>query len=96
MTRSRRVSAVLVDHRIDVIGGKYLKRACQGGFGQCVRVDADEQRAGDAVSTPVMTDCLADRQDVCLVEGVVEGGSTMARRAERDALRRGPPGPACR
>ena len=47
---SRRVSSLLVDHRIDVIGGEYLKRARQGGFGQCVRVDPDEQRAGDTVS----------------------------------------------
>jgi hypothetical protein len=35
-----------------------------------------------------MTNRLADRQDMCLIEGVVEGGSTMTRRAERNALRR--------
>ena len=42
-----------------------------------------------------MTDRLADRQDMRLIEGIVEGGSTMARRAEGNALRRDP-GPACR
>ena len=84
----RRVAVALVDHHIDVVGGKYLERACQGGFGQRVRVDADEQRAGDAASAPVMTDRLADRQDMRLIEGVVEGGAAMTRRAERHALRR--------
>ena len=84
----RRVSAALVDHRVDPVGGKYLERACQGGLGQRVRVDADEQRAGDAASAAVMTDRLADRQDMRLVEGVVEGGAAMTRRAERNALRR--------
>ena len=84
----RRVSAALVDHRVNLIGGKYLERACEGGLGQRVRVDADEQRSGDAASAPVMTDCLADRQDMRLIEGVVEGGSTMTRCAERNALRR--------
>ena len=66
----RRVPIALVDHRIDVIGGKYLERACQGGFGQRVCVYTDEQRAGDAVSAPVTTDRLADRKDMCLIEGV--------------------------
>jgi hypothetical protein len=84
----RRVSIALIDHRIDVIGGKYLERACQGGFGQRVCVASDEQRAGDLAPAPVTTDRLADRQDMCLIEGVVEGGSTMARRAERNAMRR--------
>jgi hypothetical protein len=59
----RCVSIALVDHRIDVIGGKYLERACQGGFGQRVCVDSDEKRAGDAASTSVTTDRLADRQE---------------------------------
>jgi len=76
----------LVDHRVNVIGGKYFERACQGGFGQRVCVDSDEQRAGYAASAPVMTNRLADGQDMCLIEGVVEGGSAMTRRAERDAL----------
>jgi hypothetical protein len=43
-----------------------------------VRVDTDEQRPVDAVSPLVMTYRLADRQDMCLVEGAIEGGSAMA------------------
>ena len=49
----RRVSIALIDHRIDVIGGKHLEGACQGGFGQRVCVDSDEQRAAYAASAPV-------------------------------------------
>ena len=37
---------------------------------------------------PVLADRLADRQDMRLVEGIVEGRAAMARGAERDALRR--------
>src|SRR5665647_1024012 len=78
--RRRCISIVIVDYCIDVIGGKYLERACQGGFRQSVGVDSDEQRAGDAIVASVMTDCLADRQDMSFIEGVIEGGSTMTRR----------------
>ena len=85
--RRRRVPAALVEHRVNLIGGKYLERACEGGLGKRMRVDADEQRSSDAASAPVMTDGLADRQDMRLIEGVVQGGPTMTRRAERNALR---------
>ena len=88
--RRRRVSASHVNHRVDVIGGKDFERAGEGGFGQRVGVDSDEERAGDVGAAPVMTDRLAHRQDMCFIESVVEGGSSMTRRAERNALRRHP------
>ena len=78
----RRVSAALVDP------STYLKRACSSGFGQRVRVNADEQRAVDAALAPVKTDLLANRQDMRLVKGIVEGRPTMTRGAEGNSLRR--------
>ena len=51
-------------------------------------VDADEQRSGDAVRRPVQTDCLSDREDMVLVERIVERRAAMAGGAERNLLRR--------
>ncbi len=45
--RSRRVSVARVEHHIDVVRDQHLQRADQRGLGQGVRVDPDEQRAGD-------------------------------------------------
>ncbi len=84
----RRVPAARVDHHVNIVGGEYLQRACQRGRGKRVRVDADEQRSGNGAAPPVIADRLADRQDMRLVEGVVEGRSAMTRRAEGNALRR--------
>ena len=86
--RRWRVAVVLVDHHIDAVGGENLNRACQSGFGQSVCVDADIQRTGDAGPASVTADRLADRQDVRFIEGVIERGPAMTRRAERNALRR--------
>ena len=71
--RRWRISIAVIDHHIDVIGRKDLKRACQGGLGKRVRVDTNEERSVDTVSTSVMADRLTDRQDVRLIERVVEG-----------------------
>ena len=84
----RRVPAALVDHHVNLIAGKYLEGAGQGGLRQRVGVNSDEQRAGDAASAPLMTDRLTDCQDMCLIEGIVEGGSTMTRSAKCNPLRR--------
>ena len=37
------------DHRLDAVGGQHLERAVEGGLRQRVRVDAEEQRAVDAL-----------------------------------------------
>jgi hypothetical protein len=91
----RRIPAAFVNHCINLIGGKYLKRACCGGLGQLVRIEAGKQRSGNAASSPMITDYLFDRRDVRLIEGVVEGGSTMTRCVERNAVT-GPLGSGCR
>jgi hypothetical protein len=41
----QRLAAALVDHRVNLIGGKYLERACEGGLGKRMRVDADHNPA---------------------------------------------------
>src|ERR1700761_2984002 len=51
-------------------------------------VDADEQWTGDPTATSMLTDRLADRQDMRLVEGANEGRSAMARGPEGNTLRR--------
>ena len=53
-----------------------------------MRVDAEEQRAADALPLAVIADRLTDGQDMPFVEGDFEGGATMARGAERNPLRR--------
>ena len=51
--------------------------------------DADEgQRAGDALGGAVLDDRLRDGGDVILVEGRLQGRSTVAGGAERHLLRR--------
>ena len=47
--RRRRVAAGGVDHHLDAVGGQHLERAREGGLGERVRVDADEQRPVDAL-----------------------------------------------
>jgi hypothetical protein len=75
-------------HRVDAVGRQHLQRAAQRGLRQRVRVDADEQRAVDALRRAVVADRLRDRQHVALVERAVERVAAMARGAERHALRR--------
>jgi hypothetical protein len=86
--RRRRITVALVDHHLDAIGREYFQRARQSRLRQRVGVDADEQRTGDAAAVAMIADRLADRQDMRLVEGVVEGGAAMPRGAERHPLRR--------
>ena len=86
--RRRRVAVVHVDHHLDAVGREHFQRARQRRLRQRVGVDADEQRAGDAAALPVIAQRLADRQDMRLVEGVVERGAAMPRGAERHPLRR--------
>src|SRR5208282_3299763 len=56
-----------------------------GSESACVSMPTN---SGPVMPLRLMTDCLADRQDMRLIEGVVQGGPTMTRRAERNALRR--------
>ena len=75
--RRRRVSIAIIDHRGYVIGRKYLERASYGGSDSAwVSIPMN---SGPLMPFAFgMTDRLADRQDMRLVEGAIEGGSTMA------------------
>ena len=86
--RRRRIAVVLVDHHLDAVGGEHLERARQRRLGQRMGVDADEQRPVDAGLVPMVADRLADRQDMRLVEGVIERRAAMPGSAERHPLRR--------
>ena len=85
--RRRRVTVVRIDHHLDVIGREHLDRARQRRLRQRMRVDSDEQRTVDAAGAAMIANRLADRQDMCLVERVVEGGAAMAGSAKRHSLR---------
>ena len=86
--RRRRVAVMLVDHHLDAVGREHFQRARQRRLGQRMGVDADEQRTVDAGGLAMVADRLADREDMVLVEGVVERGAAMAGGAERHPLRR--------
>jgi len=75
-----------IDHRCHAAGDQHLDHRAQRGSRQCVRVDTDEQRAVDAARPAIGADRLRDREDVRLVEGIVEGRAAVTRRPEADAL----------
>ena len=52
-----------------------------------MRVEAEKQRAVDALALSVGADRLTDREHMPFVEAVRERGAAMPRSAERDALR---------
>jgi hypothetical protein len=85
--RPRRVSGVVVDHRVDLVGSRDFERGRQGGDGERSSVDADVERSSDAVRGPVQADRLSDGENKGLVEGEFEGRPTMALGSESDLLR---------
>jgi hypothetical protein len=52
-----------------------------------VRVDTEKQRTIDALLRAVLADGLRDGEDMPLVEAVFELGTSVSRRAERNAVR---------
>ena len=84
--RRRRITIALVDHHLDAVGREHLERARKRRLRQRMGVDADEQRAVDAARLAMIAQRLADRQDMRLVESVVERGAAMPRGAERHPL----------
>ncbi len=87
LTRGRRNPVVeLVDERLHTVGDQHFERRGLGRAGEPVRVLADEERAPDALSGPVLGDRLGGGRDVGVVERRVERGPAMAARAEHDPL----------
>src|SRR3546814_9668855 len=75
------------DPHLHAVGGQHFHRAVAGRLRQRVRVDAQEQRAVDALLLAVLADGLGDGQYVLLVEAAVERTAAMAGSAERHPLR---------
>ena len=86
--RRRHVPAVFGHHHRDPIRREDLQRRRVGRLRQRVRVHPQEQRSCDARDLPVFTGRLTDRQDVRLVERVVERRPPMPGGPERHRLRR--------
>ena len=82
----RRVPVAAVDADLHVVGGKHLEGRYPRRLGQAVGVLGDEQRAVGALHRPVLHDRLGRGQDVELVEGGLQAGAAVPRRAERDPL----------
>ena len=70
----------------NVVGGQHLQRRDPSRLREAVRVTADEQRPGGAVSGAVLDDGLGDRQDVGLVECSVERRPAVTRCTEHHLL----------
>ena len=75
-----------IDHRRHAVGDQHLDRGHQRRGRQRVGVDPDKQRVVDAARVAINADRLRNREDVRLVEGIVEGRATVSRRSETDAL----------
>ena len=82
-----RVVGALRNHDLDAVRGQHFHRAGEGGLGERMRIDAQEQRPIDAVRLAVFADGLRDGENVPLIEGAVEGRAAMARCAEAHLLR---------
>ena len=66
----QRLAAALVDHRVNLIGGKYLERACEGGLGKrsmhrCPIVQGSEEGVFRRVSDRPRYLGVAGRHHVC-------------------------------
>ena len=74
------------DHGLHAIGCQHFNRTFQRRLRQRMGIGADKQRAADALGRPVITDRLADRQHMGLVEAVSQGAAAMPGGAECHAL----------
>ena len=70
--RRRRPRAPGVDPDVDAVGDEDLDRGLLGGFGQGVRIAADEERAVVSLGAAVVDDRLGRRRDMGFVESAVE------------------------
>ncbi len=71
--RRGRITALVIDPGVDVVGGQHLDGAGEGGLAQGVGVHAQEQGTVDPGLAPIQADRLGDSQDMGFVEGRGEG-----------------------
>ena len=69
---SGRVCGPFGEHHFDVVCRKHLQRACKSRFGQCMRVDAQEERPVNFLQLAVVANCLGNGEDVPFVERSLE------------------------
>ena len=84
--RGRRVFVAFGDHHRHAVGRQHFQGAGTGRGRQRVGVDADKQRAVDALGFAVQADRLADGQNVPFVETQVERAAPVPGRAKGHAL----------
>ena len=75
--RCRRVAGIGIKHDLDAVGSEHFDGADQGGFGQGMGVDSEEQRSIDPLRFAVLGNGLADGQDMGFVEAVQLRTATM-------------------
>ena len=70
--RRRRVFIALGQHHVDAVGGEHFQRTGAGRRRERVGVEADKQRAVDALCFPVQANGLADGEHMPFVEAQFE------------------------
>ncbi len=85
--RGRRVTLVSIDHHVDAIRCQHLQSAGKSGLRKRMRIDADVERSVDALLLTIEANRLRDRENVRLIERVIERGAAMPGSAEHDPLR---------
>jgi len=74
-------------HDLDAVAREHFHRTGERRFGQRMRIDAEKQRAVDALRAAIAADCLTHGEHVGFVKGRERRHAAMARRAECHALR---------
>src|SRR5262249_20327678 len=86
--RSRSVAIAGIYHHLDAICHQDLQGGGKSGLGKRVRIHTDVKRSVDVLLFAIKANRLRDGQKVHLVERPIKCRAAMARRSERDALRR--------
>src|ERR1035441_9055474 len=73
-------------HGLDAVARQPLERGGEGRYRQRVGIEADEQRAVDAVLLTVVANGLSDRKHMGFVEAQLERTAAMTGRAEGHSL----------
>ena len=81
-----RVFVILGNHDFHAVGRQHFERAGKRRFGKGVRVNAEKQRAVDALLLAIAANSLTNGKDMPFVEALVECRTAMPRGAERDLL----------
>jgi len=84
--RGGQIAAPPLDDELDTVGRHHLHSRDKGRLGQGVGVHAQKERPVDALPQAVVTNRLADGEQMLLVEGPLTGNAAVTRGAETDPL----------